>query len=530
MSYSRGSVLAMCVAVACGQRGEEVAPVVAAPVVVAPPTETPKPEPASEPARPRGRSGMKVADDAPRFVVVARTQGEGDSRVVTLLEGTDGSAFLAAGPLLLRLLGDGAVESEPAWVRGIGDSAGDLDAFEAGMYWWNAAAIGGSWPEPAYLVLEQLSASRAGGSPPDLYRRTGGVWTRVETQKERLAWYPRSFGPWKDGSLLALKGFQPTYPADVETEPSRAEVRAYEAALKREKRLIVLRGEPKAPKFGERDIVAFASLASGQIWALLEDGGRPAVLYFDGASETVTALPGSERGKLSELGLRATAADRAWAFGMRATDDAVSGYLARFDGTAWTEVESGCAGMVQSLSIDADGDAYYTCPVKGVEGAVLLRLRGGVIEELPTEVEPWTVVARRADDIWVLSPPHSGAAQLLHSGSTRAQPFEVPGSLEVARSVFEWAEPVPALCNRMWIPLAPGSDRAAVERTVAGVVGDSYEVEVVEARVQGRVEAGVMVRTYGGTHERMIFSLLKKLGGAVGEPTCNQRPAVAGPG
>jgi hypothetical protein len=218
-----------------------------------------------------------------------------------------------------------------------------------------------------------------------------------------------------------------------------------------------------------------------------------------------------------------------WAFGRRATEETTGGYLARFDGTAWAEVETKCAGEVRSLSIDADGHAYFVCDVMvGKDSrAVLLRARGGGIEELPTEAQPGMVIARRADDIWVLT-AYEEKPQLLHSGTTLAQPFELPNSIEVARSVFEWAEPRPwtGACTTVWIPLAADSDRAAVERTISELAEEDFHVDLIDGRVQGRVEAGVVVHAFGGTGEKQVKALRAKLGVALGAPTCNQRPAL----
>lgn len=486
--------------------------------------EQPTPPPPA-PSLPPTFSSAKAAADAPQFSLVARQVGDDDQTPLTLLQ-TDGHAFAVAGPALLELAADGSLAYDPATMVGLGGAV--LDAVEAGMIWWAGLALAGSWPDDVFFVLEERSGSRAGVSAPELYRRRGGPWTKIDTRRGKISWYPREFGRWKDGSLLALKGFYEHYSTEGEgdVEPPEREVKAIKAAIAREKKLIVLRGEPKAPAFGSRAIRTFASLPTGQIFAALEEG-EPAVLHFDGAAERVLPLPDAKRESVAVAGLRAAAPDRAWAFG--GDDD--GGYLARFDGGAWTEVENPCAGQVVSLSLDAAGDAYFVCPVGGGGAArqVLLRARGDAIEELPTAAEPQEVLARGANDIWFVTTAGRQGAELWHTGTTRGEPFVVPGAYAAAQAIAEWEPALPAGddCSYMWIPLVAGSDREAIAAAIAGADDGDFMVELRDARVQGRVETGVLVREFDVRKSKGTLRRAQALlGAAAGTPSCNERPAA----
>lgn len=532
-------VVACLLCAACGH--EVAAPPAAHAETKAPPaaakaTATATDAAAQPTARPVGVSGAAVPDDAPRFAAVAR-RVEAENGSIALLEASDGQVFAAVGPALYRLGSDGSISGDLAWVRGVeADFVGDMTDFGSGMYWWDALAIGGGWPDSAYLVLVPGAAARAGGGPPALYRREGEAWRRVAARSGKLHWYPRRFGAWKDGSILALKGFHPTYALDGD-EPTPAEARAFAGLVAREKRLIVLRGAPKAPAFGSRDVQAFASLASGQIFALVQDGARLVALHHDEATgERTLPLPGAAGGRFADVDVRATAPDRVWAFGGWAPPDAETRpYLARFDGTAWTEVDSRCAGPVISLSIDREGAAYFVCAVRPAAGEprpVLFRVRAGVLEELPTDAPPGTVVARGPDDVWVLTEPSTAPALLLHGGPARGEPAALPSTMTVAEAVYAWAEPRPVdgSCPAVWVPAAPGADLAAVKRALEGLSGEDVDATARTVRVQGRVETGVsIVALRPAEVKRAVKAVQARLGATAGAPTCNERPDAPAP-
>lgn len=502
------------------------APIIANPTAAAPPASD---EPA---AMPSTRSGLKAADDAPPLVKVA-TRTSDDGGAIVLLPSTDGHLFAAAGPLLYLLGDDGSIAHDPRWSRGIDVEGVMLESAENGMFWWNASGVGGTWPDGAYLVLHRGFGTRGGDAPAELYRRSNALWTRIDTQDAKVHWYPRRFGAWKDGSLLALAGFTTQYSnaGDGDVDPPAKEVRAFESAVARRKKLVVLRGAPKAPPFGERNVHAFASLPGGEIFAVLTEDAKAVVLHHDGAGERTLALPVSASLEPRYLDVRATARDRAWVFGPSTRGAEAHGYLARFDGTTWTEVDTACES-ISSLSLDPQGTAYVVCPVNTANGEftrVLLRIEGTEIEEIPTPSMPSEVVARGPKDVWVASEAeHQG--ELWHTGATAAAPLELPSNYDTVRTVLQWAEPSPLTdgCYQPWIPLVAGTDVAAANAKLEPLRAKEIYPEIVEAYVQDRTEYGVTLPGSGGKGVvRVVKSVTAALGDAAGTPSCNDRPAVA---
>lgn len=490
---------------------------------------------------PKAKSHAKVPADAPRFVTVA-TRSDGNNASEVRLFALDGVAFAGVGSALLRLGSDGTVEHERGWARGFDDSSIELDAVAAGMMWWQTESLGGAWPEDTVAALRPQSGSRGGDETPEVYRRTNARWTRIATRERLFDWYPRSFGRWKDGSLLALKAFEPRYahPGD-ESEPTPPrEVAASAAAIAKQKRLVVLRGAPKAPAFGARAVQAFASLPSGEIVAAIAERKRVVMLHHDesGAPDRELALPELLPGEPIEL--RMHAADDAWVLGYAAAPEegtpetpGAGILLAHFDGRAWSRVPTECAYEPHGLSIDREGSAYFICQLRldtDTQPQALFRVRHGVLEELPTDGEPDEVIALAPDDIWVAQYT-SDTAKLLHSGgSPRTQ--SIPTTIEAAHEVLEWAEPRPIAdaCRMAWLPIVAGTDTAELAKKVDAIdVGaEGLYAQVVEARVRGEAQRGVIVRILDGGAVKRVARLRTRLGDAVGSATCNGYPPVTG--
>ncbi len=501
------------------------APVVAAPVE---PTTTPTDESGRVLST---RSEFKPVDDAPRLVLVA-TRGGNDGSSITLLPATDGQLFAAAGPLLYALRPDGSIEHDPSWSRGIDVQGVALDMAENDMLGWSASALAGSWPEGAYLVLHLATGSRGGDAPPQLYRRNNSLWGRVDTHEKKLDWYPRRFGAWKDGSLLALKGFTTQYSnsGDGDVEPPPNEVSAFKSAVASRKKLVVLRGAPKAPAFGERDVQSFASLATGEIFAVLGQDGKAVVLHHDDASERTLPLPNGDKLEPMYLEIRATARDRAWVFGGYSEGHETHGYLARFDGTQWTQVETTCQS-INSMSLDPAGAAYVVCPVGTGDDditRVLLRFDGTTVEEIPTPSLPSEVVVRGPRDLWIVSQTDFEAA-LWHTGAPGGDPLVLPANYDTVRSVLQWADPLPLTdgCYQPWIPLVAGTDAAVADAKLDPLRAKEIYTEIVEARVQDRTELGVRLPGSGGKGVvRTVKQVTAALGSLAGTPSCNDRPSL----
>ncbi len=530
-------LLACLVSIACTPADEAaVSPMLLRSVDAGAPLPLVRPSSSAEPTKAEpiaapDRWAIPVAADAPQFERVA--VGGGDT-LVALLQTTDGALFAATGPVLARLGTGGAYEPRPEWSRGIDDTAA-LDSLTSGYDWWQAVAMGGTWPEGAYLVLSPESGSRGDDSPHETYRRLNGTWTRVATGAKRFDWYPRSFGAWKDGSLLALRAFDPHYTAyDDEGSPSPREAKTVAAAIAAEKRLVVLRGRPKAPGFGKRDVRAFASLPTGEIYAAIAEGDVITMLHHDGvtASERALTLPGPGVVGAHDITVVATGDDRVWVFGSARDGEDDRAYVARYDGRTWSQVSTPCVGPASSGSIDDAGNAYFVCDVQRTDvdtEAALLRVKGDLVEELPTGILPYQVVARRSDDIWVVNSPFGLDVALVYSGAKVPSPHVLPSREEVARTVYEWSEPhemAPA-CAGVWIPLTEGADRAAAEATLERLAGDEGYPELYEARVAGSTAFGVRIQ---GVSDKTLPAATKRvvaaLGTAAGTPTCNQRPSV----
>jgi hypothetical protein len=483
-------------------------------------------------------AGIPAATDAPRFDVVA-TQRAGD---LQLFEAFDGQAFAVSGPWVTRLHHDGTIEVDPTWTRGIATRGAEYNNFAVESYAWHASSMGGTWPEGAYFVVAPGWAGRGSDLPEQVYRRAQARWTPVATRQAAFDWAPQSFGPWRDGSVLALRSFSPRYRSFSDSgEPTEAEHRRIGRIIAAQKRLVVLRGRTEAPAFGGEDVRAFASLATGSIVAavaLPSDGERtPVVMVHHGVDGALRrrALPDAGPDSYDPLIVRMRADDDAWLFGR--TAEATTGWVARFDGERWHRVTVPCVSGIAAAAVDPRGDAYLVCdvsedPAAGdrdpTRRAVLLRMRGDAVEWLPTPVAPAGLLAHGADDLWVVGAPVSGETTLLHTGTILAAPEHLPDSETIARRVFEWADPVPVGrdCLRVWIPLVAGADGASVQSRLDGLAGvDAGTPQLVQARVQGRLELGVAVfPDDAATSVRATKRVLAALGADAGTATCNQRP------
>ncbi|MBL8943942.1 MAG: hypothetical protein JNK45_12380 [Myxococcales bacterium] len=495
------------------------------------------PASASAPA-PESLAGIAAASDAPEFDVVA-TQFAGDMR---LFETHDGQAFAVSGPWVTRLHRDGTLEVDPTWTRGIATSGSEYDNFSVESYGWHATSMGGTWPEGAYLVVMPGWAGRGSDLAQQVYRRVQARWTPVATRQAAFDWAPQSFGPWRDGSVLALRSFAPRYRAfDDSGGPTDAEQRRVGKIIAAQKRLVVLRGRPRAPAFGGEDVRAFASLSTGSIVAAVakdpDTEHSRVVMIHHGIDGTIRRVPLPDAGPdpFDTMVVQVRADDDAWLFG-RATEGTAA-WVARFDGERWRRLTVPCVSGIAAAAVDPRGDAYLVCDVAedpaagdrdSTRTAALLRVRGEVVAWLPTPVPAAGIVAHGPDDLWVVGASIQGEATLLHTGTTLTAPEQLPDPETIARRVFEWADPVPLGrgCLRGWIPLVAGVDPAAVQaRLDALPAADAGTAQLVQARVQGRGELGVAVFLHGDAASgRALTRVLAALGADVGAPTCNHRP------
>lgn len=482
---------------------------------------TTNPKPPAAPAV----SGLPVAADAPTFVIAARSPDDGNAELILLQDDAD-EAYAAHGPTLVHLRRDGTVEHDPARVRGLEFSASMYDALEAGMFWWTPVALGGRGPEGHYFTLAPSFATRGAEDPPQVYRRAQGQWQPLPTHKPLYDWHVTAYGPWIEDSVVALLAFTMPITGDGEEESSRPKPGS-ERAVAAAKPFIVLHGAPKAPVLPRRP-EAFASLASGELFFAVRRDGALVVDVHSPTGTRTTTLPAIERGTLEEVALRVTAPDRALLTARVSSERDEQGFVARFDGNTWRRLDVPCVGIARSPSIDAAGDAYFTCPVGNDERGVLLRERGGVLEELPTPVPVVTVVARAADDLWVTGEYDEHGTALLHDHGPPSAPFVFPTMLEAAAAVLasQPARPLGKDCTVAWMTLSDAVDRERVDTEIASMTDEALAY-AYEARVDARTEFGVLVRVWGEARlDRAVAGLRARLGDDVVATSCNLRPRV----
>ncbi len=491
------------------------------------------------------KSKAPRAADAPRLHRVARrTDGSGGIAQMRFARTLDGKRFVLSGAAISVLGDDGTVRFDPESLRGFDDAGFDLEGVELGMIWWYAMALGGTWPEGAFLTVGIGSGSRGGDDVPRVYKRSNGVWTRMATHKPTHHWYYAEFGPYTGGSLLALERYQLRY-GDVEEGPSRAEERAFAAAVAKEKPLVVVRGAPKAPLLGSGTVETFASLPTGEIFALARGQDTQDLVVWNGVAGTLQRTPAPGMDPASPH-LLAVAPDQVWFYGAQSSEAREGGgLLARWDGHGWTQHATPCNGEITAMTVADDGRTYLTCSVEAQEaqGAFALlrvvdpRQATLAFEELPLATDakegPVAVLAGAGDTLWVItgSDPYS-ADSVWRTGAPVETPAVIPNTMQTLRAVLEWAPPRPldAECAHPWVPLLPDTDRAAAEAAITALSGESFSVELREARVQGRIEHGVVMEFGGGKGVRgRVAQITKALAGKVGEPTCNERPPAQEP-
>ncbi|MBX7083124.1 MAG: hypothetical protein K1X88_28210 [Nannocystaceae bacterium] len=494
------------------------------------------------------KSKAPRAADAPRFTRAARMRDDSGSTLQTRFARTvDGKRFVIAGAAVLSLGDDGSVGFDPESLRGIDDVGFDLEGVSVGMVWWYAIAMGGASAEGTFLTLGMGSGSRGGDDVPRVYKRTGGVWSRLATRKPSFDWYYAEYGPWKDGSLLGLERYQIRGPGS-EDGPSAAQQRAFAAAVAKQKPLVVVRGAPKAPLLGSGTIETFASLPSGEIFAYVRHDESNELVVWNDATGTLQRTPVPGMDPVAPR-LLAVAPDQAWLLGEQSGEAREGGgLLVRWDGHGWTQLATPCNSQITAMAVAGDGHAYLTCGVDSdvrVGSSALLRLSDGeqpapTFEEVPLPTEsgegPVDVLAGADDTLWVLTGGDPLNANALWRTGAAATEVEIPSTKQTLRAVLEWAPPRPldATCEHPWVPLPPGTDRVAAEAAVVAALAEldasSFGAELLEARVQGRVELGVHLPMGGGKGVRQrVAAIGKALAGKVGEATCNERPPAQEP-
>lgn len=279
------------------------------------------------------------------------------------------------GELRLHLLGDAIFVSGAAGLAHL-DARGDrlvpVEYALAGQTppdWyfdeWLLTGLGGRWPDNAWLTTES-HVSRS-SSPPQLHRREGSFWKPQNTKEGILhRTYPTVI-TWHSGQVLGLRLYR-VDPAmyDTGSELSKAQQRRIDTALARARPGFDLLAATPTPTAmiiapGLEPITA-AAAPTGELFLLARKGrpeaGAPQVQRFgltgDAAiSGTVDALP---KGLQCEL-LAVRAADEAYVACARARGPGRA-YLARFNGSTWSEVPAPKAISFVDLSVSPAGELY----------------------------------------------------------------------------------------------------------------------------------------------------------------------------
>lgn len=507
---------------------EASAPVAKTPDPEAPPAETQDP-PTTPPSAPAG----------PTFHAAAKVEGIGEGEQAPhfrLFEATGGELFAGAGPQLLRIGSDGSMQSDPTLLEGIETFPGDDPDETTMLVMWDVVTAGGRWPDGFFITITTEFGYRGGGYPNRVYRRDGDHWTEVASKGNHFRAFPTDLAPWKDESVLALRGFEPiyTYPPnrDETTEPTRASVHQAEAAIARQKPLVVVRGVPRAPKLGRRDIAAIDALPSGEIIGVVE-GEKPIAVHFDPETGGVTERPLAAK-NLADANVIIEGPARAWIYGRAADESAgdhpVEGaFLARFDGEHWIgQPAPSCHETgIGSYSRSPEGDAWATC---GSPPDIPLFDRDGYrlwyrpakgdrwsLVSLPEDAVPMEVVARGSDDVWV------AGSGLFHT-RPHAEVVTIPGYAGQWADIRENQPAVATFSCHSGTVLLDGSPEgdhedlvAAMAKAFDGSDGSVY-VELVEVPFRGEPHLALQYRS--PPKGRLATRIRQALGGHIGETHC----------
>ncbi|MCA9706679.1 MAG: hypothetical protein KDK70_12570, partial [Myxococcales bacterium] len=370
--------------------------------------------------------------------------------------------------------------------------------------------LGGRWPDAVYLSLDIASGYRSEGGTPVVYRYTPEGWTKLDVRSAHYTYYPAQLRPWIEGSILARRVFQPWYPGQEKWEgdeggPTERQSAAAADAIRRAKKVVVIRGTPKAPEVADA-VITFDSRATGEVFAVTSDD--PATLLWLEAAGTrhEVALPGKET---SALGVVADGLDRAWVFGSRRESDGPDRpWLVRVEGERAEEAEApGCdqKGLASFVPLD-DGAQWATCgdppesPYAFDTHELWRRPAGGAWArvELPAGVTtPRRVVAHRGE-IWVVAGSSEG--DVLLRSRPRGEVLELPSLSTIGRWVLEWNDPRPVTkeCSYPYIPLrSPVAEAKAVQAALAGPLSklrlSGFAIVLAKTTIREQPQLGVQL-------------------------------------
>jgi hypothetical protein len=489
------------------------APVEAAPKPASTTTKTPaetktEPETKAAPSKDPGAAPTPAPAPADGLHVIARS--EAGFQLHPLIDGT---LLVSAGPLVMRVDERGELVHDLSMLRGLESIrpwvGSEDDGFE-GVAAWGPVALGGRWPDAVYLSLDVESGFRSEGGIPVVYRHTDDGWAKLATRGTHYDHYPAELHPWIEGSILARRVYQPYFKGQERWEgdeggPTERQLEVAKKAIEDAKKLVVIRGVPQAPDVAAT-VVAFDSRATGEIFAVTGDT-PPTLVRLDaaGARQTV-ALPGTDP---EVRGVVADGTDRAWIFGATRTDDKEQPWLVRVEGEHATtaDVPSCSAKGLASFVVLEDGAQWATCgeppdiPHTYDEHELWQRPAGGTWARpgLPPDVDtPRRVVARGADDVWVVASDKDGDV-LLHS-RPRETLLGLPSLAVIGRQMLEWNDPLPVTktCSFPFVPLrSPPADAETVKAALDGPLRKleitAFGIALVSTTIRGQALLGLQI-------------------------------------
>jgi hypothetical protein len=523
--------LSACAGVRAPEEETPNEPAATAEPAAAAPTSTPVAGPTTAPAT--------EGPTSPLHVIARSDVGLALHRLV------DDGLVVAAGPLVMRVDAAGEVVYDPSMLRGIvpirDASIRDDEGSFYGVEAWSPIGLGGRWPDALYLSLDFTSGFRGEGGQPITYRHTPEGWKRLEVGGTLHEHHLLELRPWKDGSVLARRGHVMKFPGqekwDGEDGPTRQQLATAERAIEKSKKLVVVRGAPKAPDVGP-SLSGFDARPSGEVFAVIGTSKQSMLRIAADGTRTEIDLP-SQAAEVR--GVVAEGSDRVWAFGMGEStandDDRRPWFVVVEGGTAADGGAPPCAKpAIMSLSITHDGTQWVTCgspyEFEASEASLWTRAPGEAWSQVSLPhgvVSAEQVIARAPDDVWVTGKAADGHV-LMHT-RPRTSVLEVPGLARIGRMVHEWNDLVPIgkYCVHGYVPLTiDPSEAASVKAKLdADLVGFSTRVTVglVRTSIRGQQALGLQL---GGDSESTVADAaalrkiaVRRLGdSAVGAPRC----------
>lgn len=264
---------------------------------------------------------------------------------------------------------------------------------------WHTWALGGRWPDEAWLVVSRFARV---AFVPTVHRYERRGWTRRPAVHGPLYWYYRDIVAWPEGQVLGLKVYEPD-PRVVEwryefgtrdDDPAHPDPGPVLARTRPRFELLGPRPRPAWPRIAAQlDVITAGVAPDGALFLLAYRGkqhdGVAVVQRWDPArpaarAGVVDVLPGRARVEL----LRVDAAGLAHVGG--ADESVQAPYLARFDGTTWSQIPAPEGRRIRDLARAPDGVLWAITDQGGDDEydmdqprAVLARQRGPEAEWEP---------------------------------------------------------------------------------------------------------------------------------------------------